>query len=173
MRAPEVSLESKAEPLMPGYLALAMPRLHGLERKYADLASDVVYYGLTIAGIAFRAIADESYSVFTSRLPEAVGARTQYQERNGCINGMWVDGFLNHRLTSFNRFALKKSGVSLFLLDGEVRGKEHIASTIWKVVDLPRFIDLDNGMPNLYCHRAAKQLKKPVFFRGLFDIVNA
>ena len=54
-----------------------MPRLHGLERKYADTASDVVYYGLTIAGIAFRAIADESYSIFTSRLPEAVGARTR------------------------------------------------------------------------------------------------
>jgi hypothetical protein len=54
-----------------------MPRLRGLERKYADTASDVVYYGLTIAGIAFRAIADESYSIFTSRLPEAVGARTR------------------------------------------------------------------------------------------------
>jgi hypothetical protein len=62
---------------MPGYPALAMPRLHGLERKYADTASDVVYDGLTVAGIAFRAIADESYSIFTSRLPEAVGARTR------------------------------------------------------------------------------------------------
>jgi hypothetical protein len=66
---------------MLGYRALAMPLLHGLERKHADTASDVVYYGLTVAGIAFRCVAGESYSIFTSRLPEAVRRRLGFARR--------------------------------------------------------------------------------------------